>query len=163
MVTIVEDQPEWPARFSEAVAELRTVFSGLPVQLEHIGSTSVVGLCAKPILDILLGAPELSAIEERIQALAELGYRYRPEHEAEIPDRRYFVRRVEAPRSTCMASSWTATYGGAISRFVTRCGPTPRSSGNTAISSGGSRWSMGTTGRPTPPRRGLSSCGSLPD
>jgi GrpB-like predicted nucleotidyltransferase (UPF0157 family) len=69
--------------------------AALPVHgavLEHIGSTSVPGLCAKPVLDILLGVRSLTEVEAAIPALASAGFVYRPEHEAVIPERRYFVR-----------------------------------------------------------------------
>lgn len=92
IVTLVDYQHEWPERFREAASELQTVFAGLTAQIEHVGSTSVAGLCAKPVLDILLGAQTLAQIESRGSALAGLGYRYRPEYEAELPERRYFVR-----------------------------------------------------------------------
>ena len=68
------------------------IFDADPVHIEHIGSTSVPGLCAKPVLDILVGAQSLAAVTCRTAKLEEAGYLYRPEYEAEIPDRRYFVR-----------------------------------------------------------------------
>lgn len=71
---------------------MRAAFAGLPVLIEHVGSTSVPGLCAKPVIDILLGAQELLQVEERSAALAKLGYHYRTECEVEFPNRRYFVR-----------------------------------------------------------------------
>ena len=91
-VTIVDYDSEWPENFRAAAGELRAAFAGVPVLIEHVGSTSVPGLCAKPVIDILLGAQELLQVEERTAALTRLGYRYRPEYEVEIPDRRYFVR-----------------------------------------------------------------------
>jgi GrpB-like predicted nucleotidyltransferase (UPF0157 family) len=60
--------------------------------LEHIGSTSVPGLCAKPVLDVLLGVSSLGDVEASISALASAGFMYRPSYEVAIPDRRYFVR-----------------------------------------------------------------------
>lgn len=60
--------------------------------IEHIGSTAVPGLCAKPVLDILLGAPALADVEALIPALTAQGFVHRPEYEQQIPDRRYFVR-----------------------------------------------------------------------
>lgn len=94
-VTLIEYQSDWPAQFRETESELRPLFAGLAVRIEHIGSTSVEGLRAKPVIDILLGARALSEIESRAEALSGLGYRYRPEHEAELPDRRYFTRQDE--------------------------------------------------------------------
>lgn len=60
--------------------------------IEHVGSTAVPAMCAKPIVDILVGARSLAAIEKRIPALAALGYRYVPEFEQQLPLRRYFVK-----------------------------------------------------------------------
>ena len=62
------------------------------VAIEHIGSTAVPGLAAKPVIDVLLGARSLADVESRIDALAELGYAYVPKYEREIPMRRYFVK-----------------------------------------------------------------------
>ncbi len=91
-VTLVPYQSLWPAQFGEVAAELALSFAGVPARIEHIGSTSVPGLCAKPVLDVLLGVRDLSAVETHAGALASLGYAYRPEYEVEIPHRRYFVR-----------------------------------------------------------------------
>lgn len=62
------------------------------IVLEHIGSTAVPGLCAKPVLDIARGVGRLEDVEARVPELARLGFSYRPEHEQHIPDRRYFTR-----------------------------------------------------------------------
>jgi GrpB-like predicted nucleotidyltransferase (UPF0157 family) len=95
-VTLVDYRPDWPARFEAAADELRAVFEGHAVQVEHVGSTAVVGLCAKPVIDILLGAEDLTLVEQRVQALARRGYRHRSEYEHDLPDRRYFVRDADA-------------------------------------------------------------------
>lgn len=91
-VILLDPRPEWPQHFRDAVAQLHTAFAATPIQIEHIGSTAVPNLCAKPILDILLGAPDLSSITAKIPQLGVLGYRYKPEHERVIPERRYFSR-----------------------------------------------------------------------
>lgn len=91
-VTLVEYQHSWALQFNEVAAELATVFEAIPVDIEHIGSTSVPGLCAKPVLDVLLGARTLDAVMSRAEKLAWFGYAYRAEYEVEIPTRRYFVR-----------------------------------------------------------------------
>ena len=72
---------EWPARFAEAEVQLRSAFAPQVVFIEHIGSTSIPGLAAKPITDVLLGAASLDVIEDRIDALAELGCVARDETE----------------------------------------------------------------------------------
>jgi GrpB-like predicted nucleotidyltransferase (UPF0157 family) len=50
------------------------------VAIEHIGSTSVPDLCAKPIVDILVGLRELELTDEQIAAMTELGYEYLGEY-----------------------------------------------------------------------------------
>lgn len=89
-VTLEEYSAEWPNHFRCVAAELAAIASA--AHIEHIGSTSVVGLCAKPVIDIVLGVAKLSDIEVRIPVLETLGYVYRAEYELELPERRYFVR-----------------------------------------------------------------------
>ncbi len=60
------------------------------IAIEHVGSTSVSGLSAKPVIDILAGVTELEDAEACIGALEGIGYEYVPEYEVEIPERRYF-------------------------------------------------------------------------
>ena len=83
---------EWPDIFRGIQEELLGVFSPLVVAIEHIGSTSVPGLAAKPVIDVLLGAQSLTDIESRIGPLGERGYAYVSKYEREIPTRRYFVK-----------------------------------------------------------------------
>jgi GrpB-like predicted nucleotidyltransferase (UPF0157 family) len=82
----------WPKLFLAIREELLALFSPIEVAVEHIGSTSVPGLAAKPVIDVLLGACALADIESHIGSLGELGYAYVPKYEREIPMRRYFVK-----------------------------------------------------------------------
>lgn len=91
-VTIAPYSPDWPLAFAQLRDELLRYFAPLRVEVEHIGSTAVPGLSAKPVIDVLLGADSLAAIETRIVALARSGYAYRPTYEMDLPLRRYFVR-----------------------------------------------------------------------
>jgi GrpB-like predicted nucleotidyltransferase (UPF0157 family) len=59
--------------------------------IEHVGSTSVPGLAAKPIIDILLGVEE-DDLDWIIPPLQEIGYEYNPDWEISMPHRRYFRR-----------------------------------------------------------------------
>jgi GrpB-like predicted nucleotidyltransferase (UPF0157 family) len=89
----------WPAHFAVVRDALLAGFAPHVVEIEHIGSTSVPGLAAKPVIDVLLGARALADIEQMIPALADLGFTYVPKYEAEIPMRRYFVKTsATAPR-----------------------------------------------------------------
>ena len=98
-VTMAPYSEEWPLRFAEVKAELLLAFAPGEAVVEHIGSTSIPGLAAKPIIDVLLGAESLDTIERKFEALARLGYEYVAKHEGELPMRRYFVKPAgKAPR-----------------------------------------------------------------
>ena len=78
-VAIVDYDPAWPARFEEERTALRRVLAPWLVgPIEHIGSTAVPGLAAKPVIDIMAGVDTLEASREAIDAAATLGYCYFP-------------------------------------------------------------------------------------
>jgi len=84
--------PERPHAFAREQVLLVRAFDPLAVRVEHIGSTAVPGLSAKPVIDILLGAASLAVIESRIGQLGTIGYEYVAKYERELPLRRYFVK-----------------------------------------------------------------------
>ena len=53
---------------------MRTAVGGTAVEVEHIGSTSVAGLAAKPIIDILVTVPDITAEEDYLEPLVAAGY-----------------------------------------------------------------------------------------
>jgi GrpB-like predicted nucleotidyltransferase (UPF0157 family) len=83
--------PLWPAIFDYERGQLAAIL-GEVAAIEHIGSTAVPGLGAKPIIDVLVGAPDLAHIEACIPALQAYGYQYVPEFERAMPHRRYLRR-----------------------------------------------------------------------
>ena len=98
-VVIAPYNPAWPARFEAERARLADVFRGAPAVIEHIGSTAVPGLAAKPVLDIMVGVSALSVVEARVPELEALGYEYVPDFEAELPERRYFRKQRGGERT----------------------------------------------------------------
>jgi GrpB-like predicted nucleotidyltransferase (UPF0157 family) len=74
-VRLAEYDPEWPRLFDREAARLRTVLGDRIVLLEHVGSTSVPGLAAKPIIDILLEVPDSDDEPAYLPALEAAGYR----------------------------------------------------------------------------------------
>jgi GrpB-like predicted nucleotidyltransferase (UPF0157 family) len=86
-------------RFEAAAEELRLVFTD--ASIEHVGSTSVPGLCSKDTIDIVVGvgavAPALT--RARITLLAEHGFEYVPTSFAGDPDHAFFHRIVEDHRT----------------------------------------------------------------
>jgi GrpB-like predicted nucleotidyltransferase (UPF0157 family) len=89
---LVPYDPVWPDLFAAERERLLGLFAaaGLAVTLEHIGSTAIPGLAAKPILDILGGYPEDASVNDYIDVLATGGYVHRGEQG--IPGREFFRR-----------------------------------------------------------------------
>ena len=87
-VELVDHDPSWAELYEQEAARLRPIFDGHLVGMEHIGSTSVPGLCAKPIVDVLVGLRELELTDEQIAAMVEFGYLFLGEHG--LPGRLFF-------------------------------------------------------------------------
>jgi GrpB-like predicted nucleotidyltransferase (UPF0157 family) len=97
-IIIVPYNPEWPRVFASERGRLETVFPPECVRIEHIGSTAVPDLAAKPIVDVILGAPSLAFVDERAPRVLELGYEFPAEPNSLVPERRYFRRFVGGAR-----------------------------------------------------------------
>ncbi len=82
-VQLVPYRLEWARAFADERARLSEALSKLPCQIEHVGSTAVPGLHAKPILDIAVGLPPGSAPKEAVSAIRALSYEYRGDAGAE--------------------------------------------------------------------------------
>ncbi|WIX97806.1 GrpB family protein [Amycolatopsis mongoliensis] len=74
-VTLVDYDPEWPRLFEREAERIRGVLGEQVLVLEHVGSTSVPGLCAKPCVDILLEVPDSDDEDAYLPALVAAGYR----------------------------------------------------------------------------------------
>jgi GrpB-like predicted nucleotidyltransferase (UPF0157 family) len=57
-IQVVPYDPAWPAVFEELAARLRAALGGVALSIEHVGSTSVLGMPAKPIIDIDVTVPD---------------------------------------------------------------------------------------------------------
>ena len=94
-VELSDHDPSWAEVFESERGRLAPVFDGSVVGIEHIGSTSVAELCAKPIVDILVGLRQLELSDEQVAAMKELGYEYLGEYG--LPGRLFF--RKGSPRT----------------------------------------------------------------
>ena len=68
-VHLADASPEWPRQYAAVAARIRTALAGLVIQVEHAGSTSVPGLAAKPIIDVLLLVPDATDEAAYVPAL----------------------------------------------------------------------------------------------
>ena len=87
-VVVLPYDEGWPRDFSQIEAELRAALGELALRIEHVGSTSVPGLSAKPIIDID-AVVRSESLGPAISALRKIGY----EHEGDlgIPGREAFA------------------------------------------------------------------------
>ncbi len=90
--------PTWPARFEAEAALLRTILGTEVVTVHHIGSTSIPGIKAKPIIDILLEVQDIERIDN-YNAQMEI-HGFMPRGEYGLPRRRFFPRTVNGRRTT---------------------------------------------------------------
>ncbi len=89
-VVLADYDPQWPERYQVEAARIRAAIAGWLEQIEHVGSTAVPGLAAKPIIDIAVGVRRLAHAERCIEPLERIGYVYRSGAEDMVPDRRFF-------------------------------------------------------------------------
>ena len=92
-IKITPYQPAWKDQFERLREDLRAILKELDPQIEHIGSTSVEGLAAKPIIDVQVGVPseaDFDRVVERMSAQPDFIY-YQVFNES-MPRRRLFVK-----------------------------------------------------------------------
>jgi len=73
-IVVADYDPVWPERFRQEEARIRTALGRAVLSIEHIGSTSVPGLAAKPLVDILLVVEDSANEGSYLPALEEAGY-----------------------------------------------------------------------------------------
>ena len=92
-VFLVPYDAAWPALYAEAAAAIREACGELVTRIEHVGSTSIPGIAAKPYLDIMPGFETFEDGFKVVPAMEALGYESRGE--LGIPGRHYFTKWVE--------------------------------------------------------------------
>ena len=73
-VLLADYDPEWPRLFEREAARIRTALGERALQIEHVGSTSVPGLAAKPIIDIILVVANSANEQDYVPPLEAAGY-----------------------------------------------------------------------------------------
>ncbi len=100
-------QQQWITQFRETATGIRGALGDLAVRIDHIGSTAVAGLHAKPIIDIQLTVARLDTVSYCIAALTAQGFEHRPDTDSDRPPwwetqdpcqwrKQYFRRTTEA-------------------------------------------------------------------
>ena len=91
-IVIESYHPEWPRRFNRESFLIRLMIGAYITVIEHIGSTAVPRLAAKPVIDMLIGVKNLADTPRFVSRLKKLGYFYVPEYEKDLPERRYLYK-----------------------------------------------------------------------
>ena len=73
-ITLAPYSPEWPLRYAALERQIRRALGSRALLIEHVGSTSVPGLCAKPIIDIVLAVADSAKENAYLPPLEALGY-----------------------------------------------------------------------------------------
>jgi GrpB-like predicted nucleotidyltransferase (UPF0157 family) len=73
-ILLVDYDPQWPELFAREADRIRSVLGSLALRIEHVGSTSVPGLAAKPIIDLLLMVADSAQENAYAPALEAAGY-----------------------------------------------------------------------------------------
>lgn len=88
--TFTDYSPNWPSEFNREAERLQTLLGAELITVHHIGSTSVPGLAAKPIIDLLPLVHSIGLIEDQTPRLQAAGYQAWGEYG--LPGRRYFTK-----------------------------------------------------------------------
>ena len=91
-IEIVEYNPHWADQFLQLSKRLYQLLSFLDPIIEHIGSTSVVGLASKNVIDIAVGVKEYNDLDRCILPMTENAFIYYEIFNQSMPERRLFVR-----------------------------------------------------------------------
>lgn len=97
-IELERHNPEWEKQFKDIKEELVKKIGFANPHIEHIGSTSIDGLSAKPIIDILIGLERSDLLDEVINPLLEQDYVYYPVFNEMMPYRRFFVKHKSKAR-----------------------------------------------------------------
>ena len=95
----------WPLEFAVEADRIARACRGLALRLEHIGSTSIPGLSAKPVIDVLAGRPGNVSGESYVAVFRQLGYEHKGAYG--VPGRNYFRRGTPRTHHVHLVS-WTS-------------------------------------------------------
>jgi GrpB-like predicted nucleotidyltransferase (UPF0157 family) len=114
-IVIVAYDASWPRTFQREQRRIQAALGERLIAIEHIGSTSVPGLAAKPIVDIMAGIGRIEDAAACIAPLEAIGYRFRPEITTRLGmlDDRLFVK---SSGGTATVNLHVTEYGGGFWR-----------------------------------------------
>jgi len=117
-VELVPHDPAWALQAAEEASLITFALGSAVIRVEHVGSTSIPGICAKPTIDLLPIATSLEALEARTGAMVALGYDARGE--LGLPGRRFFTRDAPDGRRLFNVHCWAEGHEALPRHFAFR-------------------------------------------
>lgn len=129
-ITVVNYDPEWPSKYVRERDYITEILKDNCISIYHIGSTSVPGLAAKPIIDIMVVVRKLERVDTVAEKFSNIGYEYLGEFG--IAGRRYLRKGGdERTHQIHIFKQTTGTISDGILRSVIICVPMKESGTNT--------------------------------
>ena len=97
-VKLVAYDPEWAALFKMEAVQIKELFGNRALGIEHVGSTSIPGMAAKPILDLMVAVDAIDDYATYAERLGKLGYFFRQDNRDE-QEHILFVKGAEEKRT----------------------------------------------------------------
>ncbi|MHA1125271.1 MAG: GrpB family protein [Candidatus Heimdallarchaeota archaeon] len=91
-IILVGFDPKWAEKFKNEKEAIMERIGDYVLSIDHIGSTAIPNIVAKPVIDILIGIKSLNQSEKIIATMKELEYEYIEQIESHFPERRLFVK-----------------------------------------------------------------------
>jgi GrpB-like predicted nucleotidyltransferase (UPF0157 family) len=99
-ICVLPSDPAWPGKAARECGELTVRLSSCGItRIEHIGSTAVPGLPAKPVIDLIAGIPSFDTIGDIADLLRPSGWHFVPVELDARPGRRFFIKVEDDRRS----------------------------------------------------------------
>ena len=98
-IIIKDYDAKWQKLFEEEATAIMEAIGHYVADIQHIGSTAVSGLAAKPVIDIMVGLRRLLDAQDCIMPIEAMDYEYVSEFENEFPERRYFRKMTGGKRT----------------------------------------------------------------
>ena len=98
-VKLVDHNPKWLKAFKDEKKQLQEIFGVDVLGVEHVGSTAIPGIKAKPIMDLMVAVPDIDDYEKYIEGLLKMGYQFRRDYRGTDQEHILFVKGPEEKRT----------------------------------------------------------------
>ena len=99
IVKLVDYNPKWVKTFKDEKNKIKKVFGDSVLDIEHMGSTSIPGIKAKPIMDLMVAIPDINKYKDYIKGFNKIGYKFRKDYRETHQEHILFVKGPEDKRT----------------------------------------------------------------